>query len=91
MYFYSFVDNNRCQITIDSLNNCNLTNIFFVLENEVVKLSGTQAIDGDKSFVKPVIVPNPTDDTHATNKKYVDNLIGDVETILATLTIGSGV
>lgn len=91
LYFYSLVDNNRCQITIDSSNNCNLTNTFFVLENEVVKLSGTQAIDGDKSFVKPVIVPTPVNDTHATNKKYVDNLIGDVETILATLTIGSGV
>lgn len=91
LYFYGFVDNNRYQITIDSSNNCNLTNTFFVLENEVVKLSGTQAIDGDKSFVKPVIVPTPVNDNHATNKKYVDNLIGDVETILATLTTGSGV
>lgn len=49
-------------------------------DNAVVKLSGNQSIAGVKTFSASPIVPTPTANTQAANKKYVDDLainIGD--------------
>jgi hypothetical protein len=43
---------------------------------EVVRLSGDQSVDGEKTFIVSPVVPTPTDDFQAATKKYVDDNIG---------------
>lgn len=43
--------------------------------NKTVKLTGDQSISGIKTFVASPVVPNPTNDTDAANKLYVDTAI----------------
>ena len=45
------------------------------LDNTTVKLTGTQTIEDVKTFIASPIVPTPTADTQAVNKKYVDDAI----------------
>ena len=52
-----------------------LTNRVQTLENEVVKKTGNQSIDGNKTFTQPLTVATPTANTNATTKEYVDNRI----------------
>ena len=52
-----------------------LTNRLQTLENEVVKKTGDQSIDGNKTFTQPLTVATPTANTNATTKEYVDNRI----------------
>ena len=52
-----------------------LTNRVQTLENEVVKKTGNQSIDGNKTFTQPLTVATPTANTNATTKEYVDNKI----------------
>lgn len=42
-------------------------------DNTVVKLTGNQTINDIKTFLKSPIVPTPTSDAAAVNKKYVDD------------------
>ena len=53
----------------------NLENRVQTLENEVVKKTGNQSIDGNKTFTQPLTVATPTANTNATTKEYVDNRI----------------
>jgi hypothetical protein len=43
-------------------------------------LSTAQTISGNKTFTGAVVVPTPTQETHATTKTYVDTLVGGVAT-----------
>jgi hypothetical protein len=43
-------------------------------------LSGVQTVTGNKTFSGLVLVPEPTANTHAATKLYVDNAIGNVGT-----------
>ena len=52
-----------------------LTNRVQTLENEVVKKTGNQSIDGNKTFTQPLTVASPTTNTNAATKLYVDNKI----------------
>ena len=52
-----------------------LENRVQTLENEVVKKTGNQSIDGNKTFTQPLTVATPTADTNAATKQYVDNKI----------------
>ena len=52
-----------------------LANRVQTLENEVVKKTGDQSIDGNKTFTQPLTVASPTTNTNATTKEYVDNRI----------------
>ena len=45
------------------------------LDNTAVKLTGNQTIAGIKTFTSSPIVPTPTTDNDAVNKKYVDDAI----------------
>jgi hypothetical protein len=49
-----------------------------------ITLTGTQSISGNKTFSGVVIVPTPTENTHAATKAYVDNS-------LPSLTGGDGI
>lgn len=51
---------------------------FTALDNNVVKLSGNQSMNGVKTFNNSPVVPLPTTFTQAANKQYVDNTISDV-------------
>ena len=47
----------------------------------VVHIDGYEVINGEKTFTKAVVSPTyPTDDSHLTNKAYVDSLINSVIT-----------
>ena len=46
-----------------------------------VKLTGDQTIDDIKTFTSSPIVPTPIADTQATNKKYVDSIISNIQTL----------
>ena len=47
----------------------------------VVHIDGYEVINGEKTFTKAVVSPTyPTDDSHLTNKAYVDSKIESVET-----------
>ena len=47
----------------------------------VVHINGYEVINGEKTFTKAVVSPTyPTDDSHLTNKAYVDSKIESVET-----------
>ncbi|AUE22858.1 hypothetical protein Ah1_00340 [Aeromonas phage Ah1] len=65
------------------------------LDAQNVKITGNQNIAGTKTFTDlPVIQDQPTADTHATNKKYVDTKVGTaVQSIVTTapLTTTGGV
>lgn len=65
------------------------------LDAQNVKITGNQNIAGTKTFTDlPVIQDQPTADTHATNKKYVDTKVGTaVQSIAVTapLTTTGGV
>ena len=52
-----------------------ITNRGQTLENEVVKKTGNQSIDGNKTFTQPLTVATPTTNTNAATKEYVDNRI----------------
>lgn len=50
-------------------------------DNKVVHIEGYEVINGEKTFTKAVVSPTyPTDDSHLTNKAYVDSKIESVET-----------
>ena len=50
-------------------------------DNKVVHIEGYEIITGNKEFSKPIVNPIfPTDDSHLTNKAYVDSKIESVET-----------
>jgi len=50
------------------------------LDGNVVKTSGNQNISGIKTFTNEPIVPNPTTNTAAANKIYVDTTVGNLRT-----------
>ena len=52
-----------------------LANRVQTLENEVVKKTGDQSIDGNKTFTQPLTVASPTANTNAATKQYVDTKI----------------
>ena len=59
-------------------------------EGELLLAGGTQYITGLKQFnTLPKSSVVPTEDTHLVNKKYVDDLVGNINTVLATLTTPS--
>jgi hypothetical protein len=43
-------------------------------DGTMVDASGDQSLSGTKTFTDPPVVPTPTDNTHAANKAYVDNV-----------------
>ena len=43
--------------------------------------SKANTFSGDNTFTGAVVVPTPTADTHAVTKKYVDDLVEDVEVV----------
>ena len=48
-------------------------------DNKVVHIEGYEIITGNKEFSKPIVNPIfPTDDSHLTNKVYVDSKIDEV-------------
>ena len=47
--------------------------VLTTLDGEAVKKTGDQTISGTKTFSSPVVVATPTEDSHATTKKYVDD------------------
>ena len=48
-------------------------------DNKVVHIDGYEIITGDKEFSKPIVNQTfPTDDSHLTNKVYVDSKIDEV-------------
>ena len=50
-------------------------------DNKVVHIDGYELVTGDKEFTKPISNPiYPTDDSHLTNKAYVDSKIESIET-----------
>lgn len=58
-----------------------------VIDSTAVKLTGNQTIAGIKTFTSSPIVPNPTANTQAANKAYVDNVLSNPTlTANATLT-----
>ncbi|UYD60086.1 long-tail fiber protein [Aeromonas phage avDM12-TAAL] len=65
------------------------------LDAQNVKITGNQNIAGTKTFTDlPVIQDQPTADTHAANKKYVDTKVGTAVQSIATtapLTTTGGV
>ncbi|ADQ53033.1 tail fiber protein [Aeromonas phage PX29] len=65
------------------------------LDAQNVKITGNQNIAGTKTFTDlPVIQDQPTADTHATNKKYVDTKVGTAVQSIGTtapLTTTGGV
>lgn len=46
--------------------------------NDVVRLTGDQAIEGAKQFKAPVSVPAPTEGGHAANKDYVSEVLTSI-------------
>lgn len=57
-----------------------------------VTRDNSQTITGKKTFnTLPESSVVPTTDNQLVNKKYVDDNIGDIETVLTTITTGSGV
>ena len=53
---------------------------------EPVTKSNSQTISGEKTFTTlPKSSVVPTDDTHFVNKKYVDDNIGNINTILDSI------
>ncbi|ADM79958.1 hypothetical protein phiAS5_ORF0115 [Aeromonas phage phiAS5] len=65
------------------------------LDAQNVKITGAQSIAGTKTFTDPVVLEDqPTADTHAANKKYVDTKVGTAVQGIATtapLTTTGGV
>ena len=51
----------------------------------LVHLTGNETIAGTKTFTGAVVVPAPTANTHAATKKYIDDIVGDIETLLASI------
>ena len=47
--------------------------------------SSTVTFSGSVTFSNSPNVPAPTNNTDAATKKYVDDLVGDVETLLASI------
>ena len=43
------------------------------VDTTVVRTTGDQTLEGIKTFTGTIIVPAPTDDTHAATRKYVDD------------------
>ena len=56
-----------------------------------LELYDAGSIEIDNNGTKITKVITPTNDDDAVNKAYVDNLVGDIESILTTLDTGSGV
>lgn len=59
-------------------------------DDEVVHLSGSETITGDKTFTGSVVVPAPVNNTDAATKKYVDDSVPVVPTKTSDLTNDSG-
>lgn len=51
----------------------------------LVHLTGNETIAGKKTFTGAVVVPSPTANTHAATKKYIDDIVGDIEALLAAI------
>lgn len=70
---------------------------FNSLDGVVVKNTGNQTIEGNKTFSSPVSVATPTAETHATTKKYVDDALakklaaGDAMTFKGLLGTGGNI
>lgn len=59
----------------------------FALDDEVVKLTGNQTVNGTKTFSSNVPIPLvPIANTHATSKKYVDDADSNLQTQINNLT-----
>lgn len=56
-------------------------------DNEVVKLTGNQTIEGDKIFNSVVKVATPQVANDATTKEYVDNLINSIPALTTVLNL----
>lgn len=52
---------------------------------DLVHRTGNETIAGTKTFTGAVVVPAPTANTHAATKKYIDDIAGDIETLLAAI------
>jgi len=62
------------------------------IEYSMVSSNKAQSITGKKTFtILPESSVTPTTDNQLVNKAYVDNLVGDIETILEELDVGGGV
>ncbi len=60
----------------------------FALDNEVVKIAGTQTVTGAKTFSTNVNVPLvPTANAHTTSKKYVDDADSYLQTQIDNLEL----
>jgi len=58
---------------------------------DYLTISSNQNITGIKTFMTlPKSTVVPTDDSHLVNKKYVDETVGNISTILETLTTVEG-
>ena len=51
------------------------------LDGQFVKLTEDQTVAGVKTFTSSPIVPTPTTDTQAANKKYVDDINSNIQTL----------
>ena len=57
-------------------------------DNSVVHIDGYEDINGEKTFTKAVVSPTyPTDDSHLTNKAYVDSKIIEVESQITNIKL----
>lgn len=52
---------------------------------DLVHRTGNETIAGKKTFTGAVVVPSPTANTHAATKKYIDDIVGDIEALLAAI------
>jgi hypothetical protein len=57
-------------------------------DTAVVKLTGDQSIDDIKTFTSSPVIPTPTQDMHAANKKYIDDATGLNPLIYSLGTVG---
>ena len=57
----------------------------------VAKAYNTYNSASDNMFIGKGTLENVITGKELVNKTYVDNIVGDIDTILETLTVGSGV
>lgn len=53
--------------------------------NQFVHIIGNETINGTKTFTEKCIVPSPSSAYEAATRKYVDDIVGDIETILESI------
>lgn len=54
-------------------------------------LSSAQTISGNKTFTGTVIVPTPTENTHATTKLYIDDLVANINANISNVATYFGI